>query len=134
MAGRAFTPPDTLTPDDIRTVADVRRSVWINGFFGLGAGTVTGMAGHLVLQTLQKKYVGEAAGSANGSAAAGKASNNATGFMYKLLRPLPPLGKNTFMLSLFAGGALGSFILSSTAGELAVCTHDVQIISCCKRC
>ena len=34
---RAFTPPDTLSPDDVRTVADVRRAVWINGIFGLGA-------------------------------------------------------------------------------------------------
>ncbi|KAL7525835.1 hypothetical protein ACHAXR_002870 [Thalassiosira sp. AJA248-18] len=122
---RAFTPPDTLSPDDIRTVADVRRAVWINGMFGLGAGAVTGMVGHLVLQTLQKKYVGEAAGStteaashqAPRSAATGKATS---GWIYKCLRPLPPLGKNTFMLSLLGGGALGSFVFSTSAGKNAV--------------
>jgi hypothetical protein len=54
---RAFAPPDTLSQDDIRTVADVRRAVWINGLFGLGAGSVTGCVTHLVLQTLQRRYV-----------------------------------------------------------------------------
>jgi len=54
---RAFAPPDTLSQDDIRTVADVRRSVWINGLFGLGVGSVTGCVTHLVLQTLQRRYV-----------------------------------------------------------------------------
>jgi hypothetical protein len=54
---RAFAPPDTLSQDDIRTVADVRRAVWINGLFGLGVGSVTGCVTHLVLQTLQRTYV-----------------------------------------------------------------------------
>jgi hypothetical protein len=54
---RAFAPPDTLSQDDIRTVADVRRAVWINGLFGLGVGSVTGCVTHLVLQTLQRRYV-----------------------------------------------------------------------------
>ena len=122
---RAFTPPDTLSDDDVRTVADVRRAVWINGFFGMGAGAVAGMTGHLVLQSLQKKYAGggEAAGpsseaASHASRAARKAAGDA-GWMYKILRPLPPLGKNTFMLSLLGGGALGSFILSTTAGKCA---------------
>ncbi|KAL9187080.1 hypothetical protein ACHAXT_010800 [Thalassiosira profunda] len=109
---RSFTPPDTLSDDDIRTVADVRRAVWINGLFGLGAGTAAGTTGHLVLQKLQKMYVPE------GPPAAGKASEG--GWIYRCLRPLPPLGKNTFLLSLLGGGALGSFVMSTTAGKNAV--------------
>ncbi|KAL7447910.1 hypothetical protein ACHAWC_000199, partial [Mediolabrus comicus] len=32
----------------------------------------------------------------------------------------PPLGKNTFLLSFLGGGALGSFLMSTTAGKNAV--------------
>jgi hypothetical protein len=103
----AFTPPDSLSNDDRRTIADVRRAIWINGFFGLGGGTVTGMVGHLVLQRLQRKYV----------PVDGASTKVDAGWMYKCLRPLPPLGRNTFLLSLLGGGALGSFVLSTTAGE-----------------
>lgn len=83
----------------------------------MGAGTVTGMAGHLILQTLQKKYVGDVSSTA--AAAAEKAKPD-TSLIYKCLRLLPPLGRNTFMLSLLGGGALGSFVLSTTAGKNAV--------------
>ena len=118
---RAFTPPDTLSNDDIRTVADVRRAVWINGIFGLGAGTVTGMVGHIVLQTLQKKYVGEpGAAVSEASHQASRTAGSKTSWIFKCLRPLPPLGRNTFMLSLLGGGALGSFLMSTTAGKNAV--------------
>ena len=129
---RAFAPPDTLSQDDIRTVADVRRAVWINGLFGLGAGSVTGCVTHLVLQTLQRRYVvgttdtaTEAAqkSSSISSATSGKTATpkiNTNSTIYKLLRPLPPLGKNTFLLSFLGGGALGSFLLSTTAGKNAV--------------
>ncbi|KAL7524942.1 hypothetical protein ACHAWF_001140 [Thalassiosira exigua] len=115
---RAFTPPDTLSEDDIRTVADVRRAVWTNGIFGLGAGSTAGMAGHLLLQTLQKKYVGDHAGEATARATAGKIQNS--GFIYKCLHSLPPLGRNTFMLSMLGGGAFGSFLMSTNAGNNAV--------------
>jgi len=104
----AFTPPDSMSPDDIRTVADVRRAVWINGIIGFFSGATTGTVGHLVLQTLQKKYVGDTGTPATAS------------WIYKCLRPLPPLGKNTFMLSLLGGASLGSFVLSTTAGKNVV--------------
>lgn len=121
---RAFTPPDTLSQDDIRTVADVRRAVWVNGLFGLGFGSVAGMLGHLALQTLQRRHVGShdtasPAGGA-GKAAATASSSNTKSWKHKLLRPLPPLGKNTFLLSFLGGGALGSFLMSTTAGKNAV--------------
>ena len=113
---RAFAPPDALSKEDIRTVADVRRAVWINGLFGLGAGTVTGMTGHLLLQTLQKKFVGEA-GAASSATSSASVKGKEASWLYRCLRPLPPLGKNTFLLSMLGGGALGSFVLSTTAGE-----------------
>ena len=117
---RAFTPPDTLSQDDIRTVADVRRAIWITGLFGFGTGSVVGMVGHIILQSLQKKYIPTVDGSSSSSstvASKGKTSNATTSWIYKCLKPLPPLGKNTFLLSLLGGGALGSFLLSTTAGE-----------------
>lgn len=125
---RAFAPPDTLSQDDIRTVADVRRAVWINGLFGLGVGSVTGCVTHLVLQTLQRRYADTATEAAQksssiSSATAGKTATpkiNTSSTIYKLLRPLPPLGKNTFLLSFLGGGALGSFLMSTTAGKNAV--------------
>ena len=127
---RAFAPPDTLSQDDIRTVADVRRAVWINGLFGLGAGSVTGCVTHLGLQMLQRRYVvgsdtatTNAAQKSSSSATAGKTAApkiNTNSTIYKLLRPFPPLGKNTFLLSFLGGGALGSFLMSTTAGKNAV--------------
>lgn len=127
---RAFAPPDTLSPDDIRTVADVRRTVWINGIFGLGAGAATGTVSHLILQALQKKYIGDQAASSGPKSSSAAANSpvtptaaskvNPNSWIYKCLRPLPPLGKNTFMLALLGGGALGSFIMSSTAGKNVV--------------
>ena len=38
----AFSPPETMTNDDIRRVADVRRAVWTGGFKGVFTGTVVG--------------------------------------------------------------------------------------------
>lgn len=124
---RAFTPPDTLSPDDIRTVADVRRAIWINGLFGLGAGSVLGMGCHIALQSLQKKYISSVDGpsSSTSAAASNRKTSNASSWIYKCLKPLPPLGKNTFLLSLLGGGALGSFVLSTTAGE---CTFAINVI------
>ena len=111
----AFTPPDSMSPDDIKTVADVRRAVWINGMFGLVAGTFTGSFGHYIIHKLQTKYVLPDNLTAAQAAAQGKVNTNS--LIYKVLRPLPPLCKNTFMLSLFGGGALGSLVLSTTAGK-----------------
>ncbi len=130
---RAFTPPDTLSQDDIRTVADVRRAIWINGFFGLGTGSVVGMVGHIILQSLQKKYIPSVGGSSSSSstvASKGNTSNGtSTSWIYKCLKPLPPLGKNTFLLSLLGGGALGSFLMSTTAGEWTSAIRDILPVS-----
>ena len=48
----------------------------------------------------------------------GKMDSKNMSLMQKMLRPLPPLGRNTFLLSLLGGGALGSFVMSTTAGRL----------------
>lgn len=127
---RAFAPPDTLTENDTRTIADVRRAVWTNGLFGMGAGAALGTASHLVLRSLQRKYVGDEAAAGGSSSEAAQASRTAarkatqidatSGLMYRCLRHLPPLGKNTFLLALLGGGALGSFVMSTTAGKNAV--------------
>ena len=120
MAGRAFTPPETLSPENIHTIADVRRAVWINGFFGMGAGSVTGAMGHIVLQKLQRHFVGDSISSTSTPPprTASQTDPKKIGIMYRCLRPLPPLGKNTFLLSLLGGGALGSFVMSTTAGKV----------------
>lgn len=118
---RAFTPPDTLSPSDVRTVADVRRTVWISGIFGLGAGATTCALGHVVLQKLQSYYLPE-----------GELPKQLS-MIQKILKPLPPLGKNTFTLSLLGGGALGSFVMSTTAGKIIYdvvdcrSTHDPPV-------
>lgn len=92
--------------------------------FGLGAGSVTGMVGHLVLQSLQRRYIGDASASASAEAQAARTAarklTSDSSLIYKVLRPLPPLGKNTFLFSLLGGGALGSFVMSTTAGKNAV--------------
>lgn len=45
---RSFTPPDTLSQQDIRTIADVRRDIWTNSFQGMGYGTATGIVVHTI--------------------------------------------------------------------------------------
>ena len=42
---KAFTPPDTMSQDDILRVADVRRAVWTGGFKGLAVGLSVGFSG-----------------------------------------------------------------------------------------
>ena len=70
--------------------------------------------GHVILQKVQAKYLPvEAEGVRKIDA-----KNMST--IQKMLKPLPPLGKNTFLLSLLGGGALGSFVMSTTAGEFSM--------------
>lgn len=37
---RAFTPPETMSKEDIRKVADVRRDIWTSAFWGMGVGSL----------------------------------------------------------------------------------------------
>jgi hypothetical protein len=79
-----------MSKDDIRTVADVRREIWTQGLRGLGYGSFTGFLLHT---------------------AAGM-GNRRQWWKVKL-----NLNRNTAMLSVLLGGALGSFINASTAGK-----------------
>mmetsp|Transcript_37558 Transcript_37558/g.77940 ORF Transcript_37558/g.77940 Transcript_37558/m.77940 type:complete len:186 (-) Transcript_37558:151-708(-) len=85
---RAHTPPSTLTTDDRRAMAEVRRDIWIDGFFGMAVGSVSCFALHAALR-MAGRY-----------------------------RPLPfVLNKNTALASFLGGGAIGSFVLSTTKGK-----------------
>ncbi len=97
---KAFHPPKTLSKDDIRTIADVRRDIWTNGFIGLGTGSATGIGIHLL----------------------GSAGNKLG--IWKL-----PLSRNTAALFFMMGGAIGSFVMATTAGKNEVHNlHDIYMI------
>jgi hypothetical protein len=81
-------PPKSMSVDDIRTVADVRRELWTQGFVGLAAGTVTGFVVHTACSIGNRRQ------------------------WWKL-----KLNSNTGMLAVLLGGAMGSFISASTAGK-----------------
>mmetsp|Transcript_32138 Transcript_32138/g.65364 ORF Transcript_32138/g.65364 Transcript_32138/m.65364 type:complete len:107 (-) Transcript_32138:779-1099(-) len=85
------------------------------------------MMSHIVLQKLQRHYIGDEAAS-DSSKFPPKNAAKKSGFMYRCLRLLPPLGKNTFLLSLLGGGALGSFVMSTTAGKSFLFSH-FQIVT-----
>jgi len=86
---RAFTPPDTLSKEDIRTIADVRRDIWTQAFHGMLVGTVSGFGLYL----------------------AAKFGHN-RGFWRA-----PFLNRNTALLSVLLGGAVGSFVNATTTGK-----------------
>ena len=89
---RAFSPPDNLSKEEIRTIADVRRDIWTNGFLGLGYGSIAGIAIHKTAQYLESKSI------------------------LKFKKP-NSLNKNTAFFSFMAGGALGSFAFATAAGK-----------------
>jgi hypothetical protein len=80
--------PKTLSEEDRQTVGEVRKELWVQGATGLAAGTVAGFVSHTF-------------------ASIGNRRN-----WWKL-----KLNSNTGMLAVLLGGALGSFIGSSTAGK-----------------
>jgi hypothetical protein len=89
---RAFHPPDTLSKDDIRTIANVRREIWTNAMKGLAVGTLTGFTGYAVAS------IGH--------------------YRFKLWKLSPKaLNRNTAILSVLLGGAIGSFVMSVTTGK-----------------
>jgi hypothetical protein len=51
---RSFTPPDTLSKDDRRTIADVRRAIWTDSFLGMGYGSVMAFTGHTIVSFVTK--------------------------------------------------------------------------------
>lgn len=94
---RSMTPPSTLTDDDRRKVADLRRDIWTNAFYGMGVGSCTGVLLHSL-------------------ASYGNRRN-----YWKLAT-----NRNTLMASILVGASAGSFLLAKTAGTNGVHTiHDV---------
>ena len=87
---RAFTPPETMSKEDIRTVADVRRDIWTSAFWGMGVGSLSCLALHNVAQIASRR---------------GVILKGAT------------LNRNTALLSFLAGGAFGSFLMATTTGK-----------------
>ena len=51
---RAFTPPDTLSKDDRRVLADVRRAIWTDSFLGFAYGSITGVTCHTIASFVSK--------------------------------------------------------------------------------
>ena len=85
---RAFTPPKSMSNDDIRTVADVRRDIWTSAFYGMFLGSLVGVVGHGAAQFGNKRG------------------------LWKL-----PLNRNTFFLSVLLGMTSGSFFMATTTGK-----------------
>lgn len=88
IMSRSFTPPSTLSKDEIRTIADVRRDIWSGAIYGLCVGSLSGFALHSVA----------------------KLGANRKWWTLSLTR-------NTAMMSFFLGGALGSFVMATTTGK-----------------
>lgn len=95
---RAFTPPDTLSKDEIRTIADVRRDIWTEGFRGLALGSVGGWASHYVARFVHH-------------------NKKLQHPLLTTMRSWGELNRNTAFFSFMAGGAMGSFLLATTAGK-----------------
>lgn len=94
---------DTLSKDDERIMADVRRNIWTNGFKGLGYGSAFGFISYtisnLVYNTLDE--------------------------VKKKKLPLQ-FNRNTAFLAVMASGALGSFVMATTSGKNSV--HEMHPI------
>uniref|UniRef100_A0A7S1BSN7 Uncharacterized protein n=1 Tax=Corethron hystrix TaxID=216773 RepID=A0A7S1BSN7_9STRA len=100
---RAFHPPDTLSPQDIRKISDVRREIWTAGFKGLVVGSCASYASHEIVRAGQQRKIIP-------STILGKVA----------------LGRNTAALCFMVGGALGSFSMASAAGKNKIHNlHDV---------
>jgi len=106
---QASTPPDTLSKDDIKTIADVRRSIWAAGFKGLAYGSLAGYGLHTAAKSIQSWSMLRA------SSKAGTSATSADTAEYFLKRVA--FSKNTALLSFLAGGALGGFLFATAAGK-----------------
>ena len=109
---RAFHPPDTLSKEDIRAVAEVRRDVWTNGMKGLLYGSITGYFSHTISKAIYTRM------------------DDATKGKFRVPGSDTPIrlkfNRNTAFLSFMLGGALGSFAFATAAGKNQVHNmHDV---------
>mmetsp|Transcript_8891 Transcript_8891/g.12293 ORF Transcript_8891/g.12293 Transcript_8891/m.12293 type:complete len:176 (-) Transcript_8891:237-764(-) len=106
---RAFHPPDTLSKDEIRQIADVRRDIWKNGFYGLFVGSLSGYVIHSASKFIHGRM-----------SDAAKMKIHAPGDV-----PIK-FSRNTAFLCVMVGGAVGSFTMATAAGKNSVHNlHDV---------
>lgn len=92
---RGHTPPDTLTAEDILSLREIRRDIWTNGAIGFFGGGAIGYLLHRgAVAARDRKYFHAS------------------------------LNRNTAFASCMLGAALGSFVLSTTAGKNSV--HNIH--------
>jgi hypothetical protein len=111
---KAFTPPDTLSKENIKTIADVRREIWTSGMTGLAIGSLTGLAFHVILRRPSgiRAFFRSRLGTGNTSATTATTPDYAQ--------------KNSLMLFVLLGGTMGSFLSALSAGKNQVHTlHPV---------
>lgn len=104
-----ITTPDesSLSKENYKAMADVRRSLWTEGFKGMGYGAIIGFAIHSGAKAMQSWSMKRA------NVASGSTDATARHYLFRGLK----FTKNTAFLSVMAGGAFGAFLLSSTAGK-----------------
>jgi hypothetical protein len=84
-------PPPSLSKEDIRAMADVRREIWTNGAYGLGIGSASGGTLHALASWGNRRGWWKVA-----------------------------TGRNTLMASVILGGTVGSFLLATATGKNSV--------------
>jgi len=109
---RAFQPPDTLSDENIKTMAQVRRDIWTSGLTGLVVGSTAGYTSFVSARLIYNRL------------------SESTKIKLEGYLPYRDAAKifnrNTAFLSVMAGGALGSFLLSVTIGKNKVHQlHDI---------
>jgi hypothetical protein len=93
-----------ISEQDRKTLALVRRDIWINGFRGYVQGSLSALVLHSVGQFYETKFHAPKAG------------------IYYVKK----LNRNTALASFFLGGALGSFLMATVTGKNEV--HNLHPI------
>jgi hypothetical protein len=93
-----------ISEQDRKTLALVRRDIWINGFHGYVQGSLGALVLHSVGQFYEAKFHAPKAG------------------VYYVKK----FNRNTALASFFLGGALGSFLMATVAGKNEV--HNLHPI------
>lgn len=91
-------PPSSLSKEDVKTLADVRRDIWTQAWYGMAIGSACGGVIHAAASYGSRK---------------------------KLWGPVGAT-RNTLMASIILGGTLGSFLMATTTGKNEV--HNLHPI------
>jgi hypothetical protein len=95
---RSMLPPPSLSKEDVKTLADVRRDIWTQAWYGMGIGSACGGIVHAAVSYGSRK---------------------------KLWGPFNAT-RNSLMAAIIMGGTLGSFLLATTTGKNEV--HNLHPI------